>query len=87
MVRRTFLAIVLVAAAFPARPAEACGGGGVTTAITDSSKAAVADSQRIVLALHDAGLVTARTEIIAQIGVPAADSDYGVVIPVPGRPE
>jgi hypothetical protein len=58
-----------------------------TTIITDSSKAAVADSQRIVLALHDAGLATARTEIIAQIGVPGADSDFGIVIPVPGRPE
>jgi hypothetical protein len=85
VVRRACLAIVVVTA-LTSRPAEACGGGGVTT-VTDGSKAAVADSQRIVLALHDAGLATARTEIIAQIGVPAADSDYGVVIPVPGRPE
>ena len=88
VVRRAYLACVVVAAALPARPVAACGGGGVTTTvITDSSKAAVADSQRIVLALHDAGLASARTEIIAQIGVPGADSDFGVVIPVPGRPE
>jgi hypothetical protein len=67
------------------RLAEACGGGGVTT-VTSSSQAAVANSQRIVLAYHP-DPQNQRTEIIAQIGVPAADSDYGVLIPVPGRPE
>ena len=84
--RRAFLVLATAAATLPTRPAEACGGGGVTT-VTSSSQAAVADSQRIVLAFHDDAPGDARTEIIAQIGVPAVGSDYGVLIPVPGRPE
>jgi len=85
--RFAFLAALSAVVALCARPAAAGGGAGVTTTTSESSKAAVADSQRIVFALHDAGLVSARTEIIAQIGVPGAGADYGVVIPVPGRPD
>jgi hypothetical protein len=72
-----------VACLLGTRPADACGGGGVTYA-TGSS--VVADAQRVVLALHDAGMDTERTDIVAQVGVPAAGAEYGVLIPVPGEP-
>ena len=72
-----------VACVFVMRPAAACGGGGVTTS---TSGGVVADSQRVVLALRDVGTEDERTEIIAQVGVPAAGEAYGVLIPVPGEP-
>ena len=72
------VALVLVS-----RPSAACGGGGVTTSVESG---VVADTQRVVLALHDEGTTEVRTEIVAQIGVPAAGADYGVLIPVPGTP-
>jgi len=62
--------------------AAACGGGGVTT----TSTGVVADAQRIVLALHDQGTPDVTTDIVVQVGVPAAGASYGVLIPVPGEP-
>lgn len=85
MARFAFLAACSAAVFLSPWPAEACGGGGVTVP-SDSTKAGVADSQRIVLAFH-ADKSTPTTDIIAQIGVPAADADYGVLIPVPGEPK
>ena len=81
--RQSLVIATAVAVALSPWPAEACGGGGVTTS---EQNVAVADSQRVVLALHDAGTADARTEIVAQIGVPTAGADYGVLIPVPGTP-
>jgi hypothetical protein len=46
----------------------------------------VANSQRVVLALHGAGTADETTEIVAQVGVPAAGAGYGVLIPVPSEP-
>jgi len=86
VVRFAFLAALSTVAMLSPRLAQACGGGGVTTEVTNTEKAGIADTQRVVLAYH-ADPNNRRTEIIAQIGVPAADSDYGVLIPVPGRPE
>jgi hypothetical protein len=65
-----------------ARAASACGGGGVTT----TSSGVVADSQRVVLALHGEGTADVTTEVVAQIGVPKSAADYGVLIPVPTEP-
>ena len=72
-----------VAGVLGVRPARACGGGGVTT--SDAS-GVVANAQRVVLALHDGDTDHARTEVVAQVGVPAAGEPYGVLIPVPSEP-
>jgi hypothetical protein len=56
----------------------ACGGGGLTTNV---SNGVVADAQRIFMSVHGG-----RTEVVVQIGVPATTADYGVLIPVPGEP-
>jgi hypothetical protein len=70
-----------------ARAASACGGGGVTTTeITGTTQAVVASAQRIVLAFHGAGPGPATTDVVVQIGVPATNADYGVLIPVPSEP-
>jgi len=67
--------------------ASACGGGGVTTVETiGTTQAVVASAQRIVLAFHGAGGSAATTDVVAQIGVPATNADYGVLIPVPSEP-
>ena len=81
---RAWLGPLAVGVVLASRPAAACGGGGVTTPTTASG--VVADAQRIVLALHDAGSPEAKTDIVAQIGVPAAGAEYGVLIPVPSTP-
>lgn len=72
-----------VAGVLAAAPAGACGGGGVTYS---SGSGVVADSQRIVLSLHDAGTDHPKTDVVAQVGIPAADEPYGVLIPVPTEP-
>ena len=81
---RAWFSLLTVGAVLASRPAAACGGGGVTTRTAESG--VVADAQRIVLALHDAGSPEAKTDIVAQIGVPAAGVEYGVLIPVPSTP-
>ena len=72
-----------VALGLHAGRAAACGGGGVTT-VTEGG--VVADAQRIVLSLRDQDTPNARTEIVAQIGVPKTSGDYGVLIPTPVVP-
>lgn len=72
-----------VAVVLGAHSGAACGGGGVTYS---SGSGVVADSQRIVLALHDAETDHPTTDIVAQVGVPAAGEPYGVLIPVPVEP-
>ena len=61
-----------------ARAAHACGAGGVTTHVDTTIGA---DAQRIFISVHD-GV----TDIVTQIGVPATNADYGVVIPVAAEP-
>jgi hypothetical protein len=61
-----------------ARVARACGAGGVTTHVDTTIGA---DAQRIFISVHD-GV----TDIVTQIGVPATNADYGVVIPVAAQP-
>jgi hypothetical protein len=79
-------AFLAVACLLEARSAAACGGGGVTTHVTTGS-GVVANTQRIVLALHGAGTADESTDIVAQVGVPEAGAAYGVLIPVPSEPK
>ena len=60
-----------------ARPASACGGGGVA-----SASGVVMGSQRIVMSLRSEGT----TDMIVQVTVPRTTADYGVLIPVPSEP-
>ena len=58
-------------------PAEACGGGTVTSRTGIVS----ANAQRIFISAR--GMTT---EVVTQIVVPETSSDYGVLIPVPAQP-
>lgn len=62
----------------PVRAARACGGGVVTTAEAGTIGA---NAQRIIISVHGG-----TTDVVTQIGVPAAGVDYGVLIPMAGQP-
>lgn len=62
----------------PAPAARACGGGVVTTAAAGMIGA---NAQRIIISVHGG-----TTDVVTQVGVPAATADYGVLIPVTGQP-
>ncbi len=66
--------------ALSAGHARACGGGGVTTYVSQAG--VVADSQRVVISVTSRGT----TETVVQIGVPQTTADYGVLIPTPSEP-
>jgi hypothetical protein len=75
VIRALLVAAVLLAVR--PHPAEACGGGGVTSA----TSGVLASSQRIFMSVR-----AATTDVVVQIGVPATTADYGVLIPVPSEP-
>lgn len=58
-------------------PALACGGGGIT-----SAAGVVIDAQYVVISAREAGT----TDIVVQVNVPHANSDFGLLIPVPSEP-
>ena len=70
--------LALVCTALPApQLASACGGG------VFSSGVVAADVQRIVLSVRAGG---ERTDVITQIEVGDARTDYGLLIPLPSEP-
>jgi hypothetical protein len=71
------VAFALAVAVLAPSPARACGGG-----LVSGGTVAVASAQRIFLSLGKE-----RTEVVTQVVVPESSADYGVLIPLPARPE